>query len=515
MAESTDLTPLEWLARLGPALIDRQPKVAYWRRYYDGNQDLPAGPDQHKEAFRRFQALSRTNLCLLCCESMVHRLQVTGYRDGTGQQDGNPVWRLWQDAKMDARQYAAYRKALSRSAAYVTVGVDPRDTSRPRVTIEGPENVIVETDPAEAARRLAALRLWHDSIAKRWMATLYLPGERHHWRTVHEHKSSDQLQMRLKWDPSAWESRTEPARSFAEVPVVPFLNGDEGEDPKAEHDVGIDVQNRLNLTLLNRLTAERYAAFRQRYMTNYEPEEDPATGMVIPPFNPGTQNLWTVPPPEPGMPETKLGDFAQTDTSQMLRGVEADMRAFAAVTLTPVYYLPGDLVNIGADSVAALDAGHVAKVSQRMALWGESWEEVLALMAHAAGIDADLSQGEVVWARPENFQPTHAAYYMAQLAAAKIPLPMIVEEVGWSPQRVDQLRAELAQEAFMAALAQEQQAQTPDRGRRELDRRERPGQPTREEAEGVGTTIGETGKPESPGTRGIDLGVPGARSSGR
>jgi len=451
VAEPTDLTPMEWLGRLGHALVRREPRIHYWRRYYEGDQDLPAGPDQHKDAFRRFQALSRTNLCLLCAESMVHRLQVTGYRDNAGDTSGNPVWRLWQQAKLDARQFSAYRKALSRSAAYVTVGVDPRDTSRPRVTIEGPENVIVETDPADTSRRLAALRLWHDPLAKRWMATLYLPGERYHWQTVSEFKYRERADLRLRWDPNQWELRADPGRSFAEVPVVPFLNGDEGEQPVAEFDVGIDVQNRLNLTILNRLSAERYAAFRQRYMTNYEVEEDPITGLPLAPFRPGTDQIWTVPPPEPGQPETRVGDFAQTDTSQMLRGVEADMRAFAAVTLTPVYYLPGDLVNIGADSVAALDAGHVAKVRQRMALWGESWEEVLTLMAQAAGINGDLSQGEVVWARPESFQPAVVADYMSKLVAAQIPLPMVAEEVGWSPQRVDQLRAELATNAFLAA----------------------------------------------------------------
>lgn len=461
MAEATDLAPLEWLARLGPKLTDRQEKVAYWRHYYEGDQDLPSGPSQHKDAYRRFQALSRTNLCLLCAESMVHRMQVTGYRDASDRGQDNAVWRLWQDAKLDARQVAVYRKMFSRSAAYVTVGVDPHRPRRPRVTIEGPENVIVETDPADASRRLAALRLWHDSIAKRWMATLYLPGQRWHWQTVHEHKHGAQRTRRLGFDPKSWEQRADPGRSLPQIPVVPFLNGDEGEDPTAEFAPGIDVQNRLNLTLLNRLTAERYGAFRQRGLLNYEPEEDPATGLMIAPFNPGTDQMWTVPPPEPGQPEPKMFDFAQTDTSQMLRGVEADMRAFAAVTLTPVYYLPGDLVNIGADSVAALDAGHVAKVRQSMALCGERWEETLALMADVAELDRDLSDAEVVWSRPENFNPAQVADYATKLVASHIPVTMVAEEIGWSPQRVEQLRSEMAAESLRALLATPPAAATP------------------------------------------------------
>lgn len=449
MAEASDLTAQEWLARLGPKLLERQEMVGYWRRYYEGDQDLPAGPSQHAEAYRRFQRLARTNLCFLCAESRVHRTQVIGFRDVDG--DSDAVWKLWQQAKLDARQFSIWRKAYSRSAAYVIVGVDPRNSSRPRVTIEGPESVIVETDPADTSRRLAALRMWHDPIVRRWMATLYLPGVRHHWVSRKEAKTAESSMLRFGTD--SWTERSEPGRSLPDVPVVPFLNGDEGEDPRAAFSFGIDVQNRLNLTLLNRLTADRYAAFRQRWITNYEPEIDEASGLAIAPFKPGVDQTWTMPPPEPGSPESKFGDFQQTDTANILRGCEADMRAFAAVTLTPVYYLPGDLINIGADSIAALDAGHIADVKQSMATWGEGLEEVLQLMADVAGLGRDLSQAEVVWERPENFQPAVVADYASKLRAAGVPLPMVAEEIGWTPQRVSQLRSEMASDAFLSAAS--------------------------------------------------------------
>lgn len=457
MAESSDLAPIEWLGRLGPKLLERRPQIDRWRRYYEGEQDLPQGPTQHREAFREFQRTARTNLCKLCTDSMVYRTTVTGFRDMSGDVTADAddiVWALWQAARLDARQFGIWRKAYSRSAAYVTVGVDPRRQRVPRVTIEGPENVVVETDPADASRRLAALRLWHDGIAKRWMATLYLPGQRYHYQTRKEFaKDRPVAGEPLSFSDRRWELRGEPERSLPTVPVVPFLNGDEGDEPRSEFDVGMDVQDRLNLSVLNRLTAERYAAFRQRGLLNFEPETDPVTGVTISPFNPGADQLWTVPPPEPGDAEPKLFDFQQTMTSDILRGVEADMRAFAAVTITPVYYLPGDLVNIGADSVAALDAGHTAKVRQRHTLWGEGLEEVLQLMADVAELDRDLSTSEVVWARPENFLPAHVADYMVKLVSAKVPLPMVAEEVGWSPQRVSQLRSELASAEILASLA--------------------------------------------------------------
>lgn len=458
MADASDLTPLEWLVRLGEKLQARRGLIDYWRRYYDGDQDLPAGPNQHHETYKRFQAMARTNLCRLCVESMVPRLQITGYRDGSASsQQSNPIWDLWQGAKMDSRQFSIWRKAISRSSAYAIVGVDPRKSNTPRVTIEGPENVIVETDPGDPMRRLAALRLWYDSIAKRWMATLYLPGTRYHWQTKRNRggqlTGDCETTRGLSFRPEVWEERQEPGRSLPDVPVVPFYNGDPGEEPEAEFAVGIDVQNRLNLTLLNRLTSERYGAFRQRVLTNYELVIDEVSGLPIAPFNPGADQTIVIPPPEPGAPESKLTDLQQTDTAGMLRSVEADMRAFAAVTVTPVYYLPGDLVNIGADSIMALDAGHVAKIRQRMGYWSEDMEEVLTLMASVAGIDKDLKASEVVWARPENFNPAAVADYATKLTAAKVPLPMVAEEIGWSPQRVAQLRAELAASTFLAALA--------------------------------------------------------------
>jgi hypothetical protein len=466
LAEATDLTPEQWRARLGKKLIDKQHRIRYWRRYYDGEHDLPAGPNQHREAFERFQRLARTNLCRLCSEAMVHRTAAIGFRDPlwTNLDQPDPVWKLWQRAKLDARQYAIWRKMYSQSAAYVVVGVDPDRPDRPRVTIEGPDTVIVETDPADASRRLAALRLWHDSILKRWMTTLYLPGQlggpglRYQWESSKEAKRNS-LAGGLSWRDDAWIERAAPGRSLSSVPVVPFLNGDEGEEPEPAFGVGIDVQNRLNLTLLNRLTSERYAAFRQAILLNYVADEDPATGLPVAPWKPGVTQIGTIPPPEtPGDPAVQLVQLQATDTSQMLRGVEADMRAFAAVTLTPVYYLPGDMTNLGADTVAALDAGHNAKVRQGIAIAAEGLEEVLQLMAEVANLDRDLSDAEMVFARPENFLPSQMADAMSKQVAAGVPLPMAVEDAGWSPQRVDRLRAETAsaqamQSAFTGAGA--------------------------------------------------------------
>ncbi|MCO1575355.1 phage portal protein [Crossiella sp. SN42] len=442
-----------WFSELGERLRQRRPLVERWRRYHEGDHDLPAGPNQHREAFRVFQAKARTNLCGLAVESMVHRMQVIGYRDGTptGGSD-SAVWQLWQAARLDGRQSAVYRRALSVGAAYVVVGPDPRRPGGTRVSIERPDTMIVATDPADARVRLAALRLWHDRWSRRWLATLYLPGRRFHWVSRAEHREAGTLEQ-LAFTPAAWQDRADPAPSPEMVPVVEFANADENDPPTAEFTGAIDIQDRLNLTVLNRLTSDRNGAFRQRYALNLDLEEDPVTGLPISPFNVGIDQVWTVAPPAPGQPETRLGDFAQSDTSGLLRGCEADMHAFAAVTMTPIYYLPLGLVNISADTITALDAGHVAKCQARMTRWGEDWEEVLELCAQAAGIDRELSAAEIVWARPEALNPAQVADYAVKLRSAGYPLPVVAERIGDTPQQIDRLRTELAADALRTSLS--------------------------------------------------------------
>ncbi len=453
-----ELSAWDWLARLGPKLLARADQVQRWEDYYAGDQDLPAGPSQHVDAYRRFQELARTNLCRLCVDSMVHRLAVIGYRADDRGND-TEIWDLWQQSRMDSRQYGLFRRALRAGRAYAIVGRDPRKPQVPRVTIEDAQTVITETDPADAAITRAALRLWHDPLERRWFATVYTPGARHRFVSVGTYRDATSAGS-LSWLETAWQQLSAEAW-FSEVPVVEFANADEGDTPRSEFAPGMDIQNRLNLTLMNRLTAERYSAFRQRYLLNFEPDLDEATGLPIPPFNPGADQTFTIPPPEPGQPEPKFGDLSQTSTADMLRGVEADMRAFAATTITPVYYLPGDLVNISSDSIAALDAGHNAKIKQRQTAWGEQIERLLWIMAEIAGINRDLSSSELVWARPENLNLTQVAAYAQTLRNAGYPLPIVAERIGETPAQIDQLRTELATDAMRTALASPQERPTP------------------------------------------------------
>lgn len=142
------------------------------------------------------------------------------------------------------------------------------------------------------------------------------------------------------------------------------------------------------------------------------------------------------------------------------------MRAFAAATITPVYYLPGgDMVNLSADALVALDVGHTAKVRQRTGLWSGPIVDVWGLMAEIAKLDREIDPDNVAWMKPESFHPAAVADYVSKMAP-NVPMPMVLEEIGWSPGRIEQFRSERANEQLLAATiaARATAANTPPGG---------------------------------------------------
>lgn len=444
----TPLTPDWWLLRLGRRLRDREPWLTWWWRYYTGDQPLPQAPRKVSQAYLDFQKKARTNFCAMPVSAGVHRMQAIGVTDGAGESMDLP-WRWWQANKLDARQKAVYRTALSQSVAYVMVGKHPRRTmpdgsARPLVTPEHPRECIVEHDPS-TGERIAGLKAWYDSVNREGRATVFLPDQIVEYTT-----GSHAPGARLPWGPTNWERNVEQTNTYGQVPLVPFPCQPElGQDPEPEFGRVMGIQDRINLSTLNRMTAERYSAFRQKYVSGHKfrKSTDPATGLetVEQPFVPDPGSVWA----SEGE-NTKFGEFSQTDLMGYLKTAEQDIRTMFVLTSTPAYYMPGDLVNISTDTITALDTNHVARVSEHLATFGEAWEEVLELCGIVAGSDEDFSSAEVRWEDPRQLNPAVIADMGSKKRSMGYPLPMVAEDMGESPARVDRLRTEAAAEQLLA-----------------------------------------------------------------
>ncbi|MGW3486549.1 phage portal protein [Streptomyces sp. NPDC001054] len=451
MLDETPMTADWWLLRLGRQLRGRRPELDRWWSYAIGRHPLPELPKKATDAFHAFQRKSRTNFCQPVADASVHRLTVLGITDGQGNPDEDAL-RWWQANRLDSGQKRLYRTVMNQARGYVMVGPHPTRTEEngrpsPLVTLEHPRQAIVDYDP-ETGERRAGLKAYWDDVARVGRATVMDREKVQHYVTARRGPGA------LPWGPSSWERDGEPIlHGLDGVPLVEFAcRPDLMEEPRPEFAGVLDIQDRINLGVLNRMTAARYSAFRQGYVTGhtFAKRKDPASGQVIidMPFVPGPGNLWAS-----EAENAKFGQLDATDLSGFLKEHESDVRDLLVLSHTPAYYFATDLVNISADTVNALDINHIAKVQEHQATLGESWEAVAELAAAQAGIERDYTMAEVRWADPRQLNPSVLADAAVKKQAIGYPLPVLAEDMGESPQRVKRIAAGAAGQQLLNAIA--------------------------------------------------------------
>lgn len=456
LAVDTPDTGPWWLMRLGKFLTDRWPTLTEWRRWYTGDHPLPEGPKKATEAFRDFQKRARTNLCRTPVNAAVNRMTAIDVTDADGNSDTD-AWRWWQQNRFDTRQKLLYRGAASSAWGYLMVGRHPYlpgtdgDIDRPMISVEHPREVYVETDPGTGERK-AAIKLRYDAIAKQWRAVVMLPdgvggGVVYRYVTEAGTGSPDRAPA---WSARVW-TVFDDQESILPVPAVPLACiPDLGEDPMPLFAPGIDVQDRMNMDTLNLMSSSRYTGFKQKWVTGHKFRKiiDRLTGQEVPEstFRPGPDNVWA----SEGE-NTRFGEFNQIDVTGFLATHASDIRDFLTLTSTPVYYHAPQLVNIATDTVVALDIMHVSMVREFMLNADETLEETMALCALVAGVERDYTFSEIRWADPRNVNPAVLADAATKKQAIGYPLPILAEDLGESPQRINRITAGAAGAALLAA----------------------------------------------------------------
>jgi hypothetical protein len=473
---STPDSPDWWLLRLGNQLAADAPRCDRMHSYWSGNPPLPFGNRRMKEAYKRLQRIARSNFGLLLIESVVERLTVVGFRAGgdATQANDRDAWKMWQANCLDADSTLVHRAALTMGRSYAIVGENPRKPGRPLVTAEDPRQVIHEADPTNRRETLAALKTWRDDVRGRQVAVVYLPDSIHYY-VANARIKADTETVRV-WTASAWApditkgdpapveldeagnpadglERDDPRRPtlattanpFAPlVPVVPFVNRpDTAGRGMGEFEDCTDVIDRINTGVLDRLVIAAMQAYRQRWMTGVEVQD--AQGVPLVDLDPGADLVWAVPEAN-----ARMGDFNATDLTPLLRASEADVSMLGAISRTPPSYLLASIVNASGDALAAAEVGLVSKVHERSIEFGNSWEQVYALMSQVTGRSVE-DDAEVIWADPQFRSLSELASAAVQLMTAGVPWRTRMEKMSYTPAEIDRMEAQRVADALLSA----------------------------------------------------------------
>lgn len=419
--------PIWWLNRLYDRLAKKQRAIRLFEDYYCGDHPLPWLPAQARSEFRRILRMTRTNYMGLVIDAQVERMVIEGFR--VGDETDDDLWRIWQANNLDSESDQAWLEAAKSGSAYVLVGPNDADPKTPIISIEHPSQAIVEHMPGDRRKRAAGLKVWLDEWTGNVEAELQVPT------FVVRAWSKNSPGAAPRWTIS--DVRPNPADevTLIELPNNPRLMLG-GVSELADL---IDIQDRINKTVADRLITQDFGAFPQKWASGY-PEED-ENGNPTPGIDIGRNRLVTT-----DVVEAKFGQWEAAPLDPYSMAKREDVKDIASRSRTPAQYLLGEMSNVNGETLKASESGLISKVRQRMRPHEEGIEDAMRIASKLAGGEPD-PQMETLWRNPEFRTEGEIVDALTKMATLQVPLDALWEKWGTSPQereRWHRLNAEAA-----------------------------------------------------------------------
>lgn len=411
-------------------------RMGVYDAYYEGDHNLAFATAKWREAFGTLFATIADNWCPLVVDSAVERMKVQGFRFGDESGADDKAWDIWQASGMDASSNMGHTEAVKLGEAYWLIEPPKRGSEDPpRITIEHPSQMIVAHAPGDRRQRLAALKKWGGDDGRGY-ANLYLPEAT--LKFVSQQKLSATQGGRINWQRRADDGGGE--NRLREVPVVALSNVPSMlRGGRSDLQPVMPLQDALNKLLSDMLIGSEYQAFPQRVLLGIEVPRDPETGLPTraAELMASQSRLWMI-----ENPDAKVDQFDATDLSNYVRAREHLVRHLTAQTKTPPHYVSGEIVNASGDALKAAETGLISKIRDKLPAFEEAHEDAMRLAFRAMGDEqrALLTSGETIWRDPESRSFGELIDGLLKLRTLGLPLEMIWEKAGLSPQEIARAR---------------------------------------------------------------------------
>lgn len=380
-------------------------------RYFHGDHLEPYAPQNPSEQIADLQARSITNWIPLLVNLPTQVSYVEGYRRGESYSQsessepkgvtGNrkrftPEYGCWQENRMDGKQATVYQSALLYGQSFVHVNtVHP--SGKVKIEVLSTRNTVAFfDDPVNDLRPLLVLTI------KSYARDENTPGLAILWDDNYRYELtlSDKDEFKFIGDPVA--------HGLGACPVIRYTCGapdDEGRSLGVVNDTLIRLQDRVNQAAFSTNVTADFGAFKVRtaagLQVNYK--VNPETGEPL--IDAGGNPI-----PEPIAvsqakmlisedPTTKFGQLDETPLAGYLSNEDQATKNLAAIAQFPLHALIGNVSNLSAEALAALEQQFMRQMQSFQVSWGESHEELFRLLAEAKGDSSGAASygGEVRW----------------------------------------------------------------------------------------------------------------------
>lgn len=400
-------------------------------------------PARATREYRLLVEQARFNVLELVVTAVAQNLYVEGYhRSAEPGPDNAQVWGdVWQPNRMDARQAGIFRAAIAYGYSYSTVL--PGDPA-PVITPVSPMHMTaLYDDPINGE--------WPE-IAAQWLGSRTVGGDEVQVADLFD--SEQVYRVYIPADGAAPIVVKAEEHDAPVVPVVRFRNRFELEGSLGKVEPLIPIQQQLHQTTFSLLMAQQFGAFRQRHVTGMEIQED-ENGNPLRPFNAAVDQVF-----QAESPDTKFGEFGQTDLGGFLASRDKALLHVASVAQIPPHNLltGAGISNISAEALTALEAGHRQDIAEHQHSLGEAVEQMLRLAARIGG-DEDTWEDRSAQVRWGDTAPRSLAQigdYLTKLATSLgVPLRALWEMIpGMTDQTLARWESMAGEDDLLGNLAE-------------------------------------------------------------
>ncbi|MDK4235746.1 phage portal protein [Corynebacterium propinquum] len=398
---------------------------------------------QHAELAR----MSVAPFVALVVDTYSQSLKVDGFYSSDGEQAD--AWSWWQRNKMSARQTGLHRAALTYGTSYASVLPAAGDALR--IGVHSPRRMVtfysdslgLPGRPSSDEYPMLALEIGDRHLRMFDEENVYWFGVEKAPRNV-----GDWLDRTYISSSNLVFQEARP-HNMGAVPVVRYRDRmlTDGEERRGivEHLLGL--QDRINRTNYEQGVAQHFAAFKQRYVIGWMPENEMQA------FRQSVADTQFF-----DDPDVKVGQYDETDLSRYINSRQASVRDFAALAQVPAQSLGANAIsNISADGLAALETSKDRQAAEIQTSLGESHEQLLRLCSHAVGDDdgANDFDAEVTWEETSSRSFAQTVDGLGKLTTMLgIPPEELWSDIpGWTKERVERARSTARASSLFSGIA--------------------------------------------------------------